>query len=227
MSCRFFHDWGEWKKMTDKCIRERTCKRCQKIQTEVISHDFTEWTYVDCNGCKQERECRHCHFKEERTEHVFGQWHYYEDECCTMKRVCGRCGKTEFKESHNHEIKDVPGKCIKKSVCPRCHDTRVISIDHDWEESITKYKDCLNYVINTDKSEISKIQEEIKYILEDNKGDMSDIRYVKLAAKKADLEHDIVVCNIKFKNASEYTGGRVCKKCRYIKIIGRKDHFDS
>lgn len=227
MKCLLIHDWGEWENVPGQCLQERKCKKCPKRQTEALPHDFDKWTYVQDNCCKQSRICKVCGFKEEREEHTYGEWHYYEEECCTMKKVCTRCGDTIFQQQCPEPMIEVDkSQCLQKTICPRCKNTKVKSVEHIWEKSITSYRACLTYVIEVNTLEVKKIQNEMDWILQNTKGDSTDLRYQDLAGKMEVLQHDIVLSNVKLDIASEYTRGRVCKNCHYIEKLGRTEHFN-
>ena len=122
------HQWGKWRVTDDPTCtrsgeRERTCKICEKVQTEKLKplgHDFGKWKIIKEATCvregERERTCKRCNYRQTENylaDHSFGKWKVTEEPTCTrtgeQERKCKVCGYVETrvldKLPHEYEWK--------------------------------------------------------------------------------------------------------------------------
>lgn len=130
------HQWGEWQKLSDRCIEKQTCQRCNETSERDISHDWGDWRYEQPKHCQKVRSCRHCGKKEiGDIAHQWGDWTYKAPDTCWQERKCERCDNTEEEiAEHNWGAwqYESPTSCDLIRFCTRCQIQETGGISHKW-----------------------------------------------------------------------------------------------
>ncbi len=130
LTCTFrSHAFAAW---SGKCVQERRCGRCGRVEKRESSHDWQAWILAP-SECAVSRECALCDQREDRVlNHDWGEWQSSRTVSCLKERICRQCYAVESQVQHSWSETREKGTCLYVNACTRCGARGKSNVCHNW-----------------------------------------------------------------------------------------------